>query len=73
MLIGDPYKFAVIFDRVAAWNASLTDNNGYFLFCIDGKLFPDIAINTVIPVSVKEVKNSLADIPVKYDFKTENS
>ena len=68
MLIGDPYKFAIIFDRVAAWNASLSDNNGYFSFCIDGKLFPEIAINAILSVSVKEVKNSLVDIPVNEEI-----
>ena len=68
MLIGNPYKFAIIFDRVAAWNASLSDNNGCFSFCIDGKLFPDIAINAILSVSVKEVKNSLNDIPVNEEI-----
>lgn len=39
MLIGDPYKFAVLFDRVKKWNPSLTDNNGFFALCIDGNYF----------------------------------
>ena len=52
MLIGDPYKFAVLFDRVKKWNPSLTDNNGFFALCIDGKLFPDEIENAVIPVGV---------------------
>ena len=47
MLIGDPYKFAVLFDRVKKWNPSLTDNNGFFALCIDGKLFPDEIENAV--------------------------
>ena len=64
MLIGDPYKFAIIFDRVAAWNASLSDNNGYFSFCIDGKLFPEIAINAILSVSVNDIRTSLIGIPV---------
>ncbi len=64
MLIGDPYKFAIIFDRVAAWNAALTDNNGFFSFCVNGKLFPEIAINTILSVSVSDVRNSLIAIPV---------
>lgn len=64
MLIGDPYKFAIIFDKVAAWNASLSDNNGYFSFCIDGKLFPEIAINAILSVSVNDIRTSLIGIPV---------
>ena len=64
MLIGDPYKFAVLFDRVKKWNPSLTDNNGFFALCIDGKLFPDEIENAVIPVGVRDVKVALSGIPV---------
>lgn len=76
MLIGDPYKFAVLFDRVKNWNASLADNNGLFALCIDGKLFPDEVINAVISVSIYDVKDSLNGIPINekiYDMNTENS
>lgn len=34
MLIGDPYKFAVLFDRVKKWNPSLTDNNGFLHYVL---------------------------------------
>lgn len=68
MLIGDPYKFAVMFDRVKNWNPYLTDNNGFFALCIDGRLFPDIIINAVIPVGVIDVKESLSGIPVNEEI-----
>lgn len=76
MIIGDPYKFAVLFDRIADWNDSLTDNNGLFALCIDGKLFPDKVINVVIPASIVDIKESLINIPVNemiYDMDIENS
>lgn len=76
MLIGDPYKFAVLFDRVADWNNSKEDNNGFFALCIDGKLFPDVVINAVVSVSIYDVKESLIGIPVNemiYDMGTENA
>lgn len=76
MLIGDPYKFAVLFDRVADWNNSIKDNNGLFALCIDGKLFPDVVINAVVSVSIYDVKESLIGIPVNemiYDMDTGNS
>ncbi len=63
MLIGDPYKFAIIFDRVDAWNASLSDSNGYFSLCVDGKVFPEFAINSILSVSINDVRNSLVNIP----------
>lgn len=64
MVIGDPYKFSILFDRVKSWNVSLNDNNGFFGVSIDGKIFPDTAINAIIPVSLFELKNSLSSIPV---------
>lgn len=76
MMIGDPYRFAVLFDRVSAWNPSATDCNGYFALCIDGKLFPEMIINAIIPVDVVEVKETLSGIPVNetiYDMDKENS
>ena len=64
MIIGDPYKFAVLFDRIADWNDSLTDNNGLFALCIDGKLFPNKVINAIISVSVVDIKESLSLIHI---------
>lgn len=63
MIIGDPYKFAVMFDRVTDWNASLADNNGFFALCIDGKLFPDVIENAVISAGVGDVITALSKIP----------
>lgn len=64
MVIGDPYKFSILFDRVKSWNVSLNDNNGFLGVSIDGKMFPDMVINAIIPVSLLEIKNSLSSIPL---------
>ena len=63
MIIGDPYKFAIMFDRVKEWNDSKSGDNGFFSFCIDGKMFPDIVINAILSVSVNDIKTSLIGIP----------
>ncbi len=68
MLIGDPYKFAVLFDRVENWNPSTTDNNGFFALCIDGRLFPDEIENAVVSVGVRDIKESLSGIPVNEEI-----
>lgn len=68
MVIGDPYKFSILFDRVKSWNVSLNDNNGFFGVSIDGKMFPDMVINAIIPVSLFELKNSLSGIPVNEEI-----
>lgn len=68
MVIGDPYKFSVLFDRVKSWNVSINDDNGFFGVSIDGKIFPDMVINAIIPVSLLEIKNSLNSIPINEDI-----
>lgn len=76
MLIGDPYKFAVLYDRVTDWNNTIKDNNGLFALCIDGKLFPNEVINAVVSVSIHDIKESLCGIPVNemiYDLDTKKS
>ena len=71
MIIGDPYKFAILFQRIDAWNASLTDNNGAFALCIDGIMFPkfpNVIQNVIIPLSIYEIKDSLENIPVNEEI-----
>lgn len=68
MIIGDPYKFAVMFDIVKEWNVSLSDENGFFALCIDGKLFPNIVINACVFSSVYDVIESLNSIPVNEEI-----
>lgn len=40
MIIGDPYVFSVIYDRVKLWNSTQEWNNGFFALSIYGELFP---------------------------------
>ena len=64
MVIGDPYKFSIIFDRVDKWNMSINDNNGYLNLSIDSEIFPKKLINTIVNTSLFDIKNSLNNIPV---------
>lgn len=64
MIIGDPYKFAVMFDRVKEWNDTISSDNGFFGICIDGKMFPNIVINACVFSCVYDVIDSLKRIPV---------
>ena len=45
MILGDPYKFAVIIEAIKEWNTCTTFCNGVLFFCIDGDIFPK-AIDT---------------------------
>ncbi|MBR3919598.1 MAG: hypothetical protein IKJ59_12835 [Clostridia bacterium] len=64
MIIGDPYVFSVIFDRVKQWNSTQSDNNGFFALSVYGELFPKCIINAVVDTSLLEVWKSLNNIPV---------
>ena len=55
MIIGDPYKFAVMFDVVKEWCAGSTEDNGHFAFCVDGKMLPGRIINSVTDVALAKV------------------
>lgn len=63
MIFGDPYKFAVMFDRVNEWNLSDYDDNGHFALCIDGQMIPDHLINAVVSTSLNDVVRVLKNIP----------
>lgn len=76
MIIGDPYKFAILFQRIETWNRNLTDNNGVFALCINGKIFPSEIINAIIPISIRDIKKSLINIPINekiFDMDTKDS
>ena len=59
MIIGDPYKFAVIIERVKDWNTTVDLNNGYFSLCVDGEIFPKYIINALLKTSSYNLANSL--------------
>ena len=40
MLLGDPYRFAVLAEIIPAWNVDETFGNGVLLLAVDGQFFP---------------------------------
>lgn len=64
MIIGDPYVFSVIYDRVKMWNSAQGGNNGFFALSVYGELFPKCINNAVVDTSLHEVWESLNNIPV---------
>ncbi len=64
MIIGDPYKFAVMFDEVESWNyESDCHENGHVALCLDGKMFPNHIVNGIISTSLSHVAEKLQNIP----------
>jgi hypothetical protein len=68
VIIGDPYRFSVLFDRVEEWNEIENVNNGFFALCLDGKIFPKYMINAIIETSLHDVLSVLKAIPEDGDM-----
>lgn len=48
MVIGDPYKFAIIIQEVKDWNSCEIFKNGVLLFCVDGEIYPKEILNATL-------------------------
>ncbi len=40
MIIGDPYKFAILSEVINEWNIDDAFCNGVLLFCVNGDIYP---------------------------------
>ena len=62
MIIGDPYKFAIMFDEVREW--STCDRlSGHFAFCMNGKMLPEGIINAILDNALAKVYDKLKNAP----------
>ncbi|WP_082305955.1 immunity 42 family protein [Achromobacter piechaudii] len=59
MVIGDPYKFAVLVQNIPEWGSD-SYRNGLFHLIVDGKMFPDELSTATLDVEFGELKNSHA-------------
>lgn len=64
MIIGDPYVFGIMFDRIKEWNSTKEGNNGFFALSVYGEMFPNRVNNVVVDTNLYDVLNSLKNIPV---------
>ena len=68
MVCGDPYRFAVIAERVPRWNHHDRDDpfqNGVLLLCLKGRLFPrgQTIINATLSHELPVLAGQLAGLP----------
>lgn len=70
MIIGDPYKFAVIVQVINEW--SETWMNGVFMLTINGKIIPDGIFTSSLECDCKEMDDNLnrmlSCLPVNMEF-----
>lgn len=65
MIIGNPYKFAIIVERIPEWNKSDVEDNAHFAFCIDGQVLPKYIINSPYIIALKNALKALKNEPRK--------
>ncbi len=64
MILGNPYEFAVIYEKVNDWNIDDAFDNGVLLICLNGFLFPSCEIiNTTLKHAKLELKRNLQCVP----------
>ena len=64
MVIGDPYKFAVILDEVPQWNPdSCAFRNGVLFYSFAGVLFPKDLLNATLSADLHDLLPRMRHIP----------
>jgi len=63
MVIGNPYKFSIFVKKIQEWSCN-TYQNGVFLLCIDGNLFPKEIFTSTLTLDVLELKQNLSNVEV---------
>lgn len=62
MLIGDPFKFAILFEKVDVWNTDTDFSNGFLIFSVNGNMFPKVIINTTLNSELRLFCESSSDL-----------
>lgn len=65
MLLGDPYKFAIIMETIKEGDmVDDTWHNGVLLFCVDGAIFPKRILTAPLGCEITPLKENLGNIAV---------
>lgn len=59
MIIGDPYKFAILSGVINEWNMDDTFCNGVLLFCVNGDIYPKEVVTSTLRCEIKYLKQKL--------------
>lgn len=59
MIIGDPYKFAILSGVINEWNMDDTFCNGVLLFCVNGDIYPKEVVTATLRCEIKYLKQKL--------------
>ncbi len=62
MILGDPFKFAIMTSMIEEWNADDTFCNGILFFCVDGEIFPKRIISSTLKYEINVLEEMLSKI-----------
>ncbi|NBK93527.1 hypothetical protein D5278_16345 [bacterium 1XD21-13] len=65
MILGDPYKFAIIVKTIKEWNIDDAFCNGVLLFCINGNIFPKEIFTATLKSEIRPLKEKLEALTVE--------
>lgn len=62
MIIGDPYKFAILIGIINEWNIDDTFCNGVLLFCVNGDIYPKEVVTATLRCEIEYLKQKLRNL-----------
>ena len=62
MIIGDPYKFAILSGVINEWNIDDTFCNGVLLFCVNGDIYPKEVVTATLRCEMEYLKQKLRNL-----------
>ena len=64
MIIGDPYKFAILSGIINEWNMDDTFGNGVLLFCVNGDIYPKEVVTATLRCEIEYLKLKLRSLTI---------
>ena len=62
MILGDPYKFAILIDPVESWNTDDTFCNGLLFLCVNGNIYPKGIETATLQHEIELLKDNLSKL-----------
>lgn len=64
MILGDPYKFAILSGMIDEWNIDHVFCNGILLFCVDGDIYPKEIVTATLRCEIESLKQKLRNFTI---------
>lgn len=64
MIVGNPYKFAILSGIINEWNIDDTFCNGFLLLCVNGDIYPKEIVTATLRCEIEYLKQRLQNITI---------